>query len=307
MSYNMYPDESQAVDLGQSAVTNLSVGPVHSLRNGRRPVGLRLGSLGLTLLASSCTLESPSFNGGEDAGGSASNSATAAASQSARATASTTAASSGLPPTGSVASSSAPAVSATATLPESDSGSPSASSPAGEPDAGDAQAPAASSAPDTSTATSDAQITDSSAPDAGSADTGAPNDDGGQVVPDDDVHGRVIDFYGRPLPDTEVRIGAELVTTNDDGEFTVADVPETYSIDVRVERNGNSGDPYLWRYIGLTRRDPTLQSFQSSLPERYTGILIDSDLRLAVTRALNASALITTAVTPALSGQARVR
>jgi hypothetical protein len=68
------------------------------------------------------------------------------------------------------------------------------------------------------------------------------------------------------------------VTTNDNGEFTIADVPETYTVDFRVDRNGNSGDPYIWRYIGLTRRDPTLQSFQSTLAQRSTGILIDNDL-----------------------------
>jgi hypothetical protein len=217
-------------------------------------------------LAASCTLERPSYNDiGTAVGTAASHSATADASQgSPNATA--TVASSAVTPHASATVK--PAVSGSSnSTPDNDGGSPEPSSTTIEP------GPDGSTGPNP-VETSGPGPTTTAAPTAT-----APDVDGGTVVPaGETVNGRVIDFHGRPLPGIEVQIGGVTAETNDQGEFAIADVAATYTADFRVNRNGNANAPYIWRYIGLTRRDPTLQSFQSSLPERSTGIVVMSDL-----------------------------
>jgi hypothetical protein len=226
-----------------------------------------LGSIGLSLLAASCTLERRDYKD-DDASTAGSNSSATSSTAGAA-----TSATSGSPDT----TSTSPLATVTA-KPSSTAASSAAPDPdAGAPEAGSSSEPApdasASQAPGDSGAPGDTSTPD---PDPTTAPTDAPPDS--SVPVDDDVHGRVIDFYGRALPDIDVRIGEATTTTDDDGEFTIPDVPETYTLDFRVNRNGVAGATYTWRYIGLTRRDPTVQSFQSSLPQRNMGMLLTSDL-----------------------------
>jgi hypothetical protein len=72
------------------------------------------------------------------------------------------------------------------------------------------------------------------------------------------VAGRIVDLFGRPLANTEVRLsGAEPALTDAQGRFTVEDVPEKYDAEFRTTVR----DQYqrIYRFIGLTRRDPTFE------------------------------------------------
>jgi hypothetical protein len=81
------------------------------------------------------------------------------------------------------------------------------------------------------------------------------------------VTGHVIDFWGHPVPSLQVQIGATRVSTDENGAFTVADVPAEYDVSMVY-----SDEVWLrvaaWAYLGLTRRDPTLQVYLGA-PERY--------------------------------------
>lgn len=86
---------------------------------------------------------------------------------------------------------------------------------------------------------------------------------GGQTGEPGDVTGRVVDFFMRPLPDIEVTIdGVGTAITDDSGEFSIGDVPDKYSVEFVPNV---SGEVYSWRFVGLSRRDPTLQIY-SALP-----------------------------------------
>jgi hypothetical protein len=77
------------------------------------------------------------------------------------------------------------------------------------------------------------------------------------------VHGHVIDFWGKPIADLPVQIGEVLTSTDAKGDFTVADVPATYDVSMVFDHKGGfgGGQTDAWVYLGLTRRDPTLQMF----------------------------------------------
>jgi hypothetical protein len=80
---------------------------------------------------------------------------------------------------------------------------------------------------------------------------------GGAVTPvTGPVTGKVIDRWSVPIADVTVQIGAQQVSTDSKGVFTVPNVPATYDLSLLV----NNGDG--WVYQGLTRRDPTLQVFR---------------------------------------------
>lgn len=103
--------------------------------------------------------------------------------------------------------------------------------------------------------------------DAGAPDASAPR-------PAITVAGRVIDFFRRPVPDTVVSIAASTAVTDADGRFSIAGVlpPYTASFVANVFRGGGQGR-YGYVYEGLTRADPTLQTY-SVLPEREASSLL---------------------------------
>jgi hypothetical protein len=81
------------------------------------------------------------------------------------------------------------------------------------------------------------------------------------------VTGTVIDFWGHKLAAVPVEIGTELVTTNAQGVFTIADVAPRYDLQLVVHWTVGREESYGWRFEGLTRRDPTLQVW-AGLPSR---------------------------------------
>lgn len=95
-------------------------------------------------------------------------------------------------------------------------------------------------------------------PNAGNGSGGAPHSTTGPVT------GRVIDFWRHPLPGISVQIGDELLTTDANGAFTTEeDVPETYDVSM-VYTYESAFQVAAWAYLGLTRRNPTLQMYVGS-------------------------------------------
>jgi hypothetical protein len=107
-----------------------------------------------------------------------------------------------------------------------------------------------------------------SAPDAGVAgSSSAPAANGGAGAAADsntpmksEVRGKVIDPYRQPVPEAQVTIGSTTTTTGSNGEFTIPAVDSTYDATLLISYSGSDTLPrYIWRFEGLTRRDPTLQ------------------------------------------------
>lgn len=97
-------------------------------------------------------------------------------------------------------------------------------------------------------------------------DGSAPNgpDAGGPFV----VTGRVIDFFRRPVPNTNVTIGGTTVLTNAQGEFSISGVEAPYTASLMaIQTRTNGQGRYGYVYEGLTRTDPTLQVYVA-LPQR---------------------------------------
>ncbi len=92
--------------------------------------------------------------------------------------------------------------------------------------------------------------------------------EGGAGGTDSTVRGRVIDFWRHPIPNIPVEVNGTVTTTDDDGEFEIADVPAVYDASFIVASVGKHG-PFThgWVYQDLTRRDPTLQVY-SGLPHQ---------------------------------------
>jgi hypothetical protein len=80
---------------------------------------------------------------------------------------------------------------------------------------------------------------------------------------DSTVRGRIVSYWLQPIEDVHVMIGDASADTNEDGEFEIPDVADTYDVKfvVNYGRNGTNTASYGWVYEGLTRRDPTLQVY----------------------------------------------
>jgi hypothetical protein len=85
------------------------------------------------------------------------------------------------------------------------------------------------------------------------------------------VHGRVIDFYGHPVPNVPIQIvdaetGTEFeakTSTDANGAFVIDGVPGSYEASVAYS-HVDADQTDAWVYRGLTRRDPTLQIYKGS-------------------------------------------
>jgi hypothetical protein len=97
------------------------------------------------------------------------------------------------------------------------------------------------------------------------ADTSAPTIVAGPV------QGRVIDFWGNPVPNLDINIEGKHATTDDAGAFELEVNGETYDVSFVVEI-ANPHTVYGWRFEHLSRRDPTLQVY-TGLPVRETTLL----------------------------------
>lgn len=84
--------------------------------------------------------------------------------------------------------------------------------------------------------------------------TGDAGAGGATVAPSGAVHGKLIDRWGAPIANITVLLGNEQVQTGMDGTFTLADVPQEYTLRVLVPGT-------VWVFQGLTRRDPMLQIY----------------------------------------------
>jgi hypothetical protein len=121
-------------------------------------------------------------------------------------------------------------------------------------------------------------------PSAGDGSGGAPEPATGRVS------GHVIDFWRHPLSNIPVQIGDTLVTTDKNGAFTVEDVPATYDVSM-VYTYTSAFQVAAWAYLGLTRRDPTLQMYVGS--ERRSG---DLDITFVPKPTLGANQKIAVAI-----------
>jgi hypothetical protein len=107
------------------------------------------------------------------------------------------------------------------------------------------------------------------------------------------VHGHVIDYWGHVISDAPVQVGDQLVTTDAQGAFTIDDAPATYDVGLTVDFSGSGPrETYGWAFLGLTRRDPTLQVY-AGLPSQ------DGNIQINPT---NATETATRTLTVALGG-----
>jgi hypothetical protein len=92
---------------------------------------------------------------------------------------------------------------------------------------------------------------------------------------DKTVRGKVVSYWLQPIEGVTVSIGDASAETDDDGEFEIPDVADTYDAKfvVNYQRN-NAPASYGWVYEGLTRRDPTLQVY-GGLDDKSGQIFID--------------------------------
>jgi len=101
---------------------------------------------------------------------------------------------------------------------------------------------------------------------AGSGGSDAPDSGPDSGPPDTTVTGKVIDYYRNPVKDVAIKIGDATTTTNAAGVFTVEDVAEKYDVALTVSaKRYGATKPEIagWLFVGLTRRDPTLQVYRA--------------------------------------------
>ena len=73
------------------------------------------------------------------------------------------------------------------------------------------------------------------------------------------MRGHIIDFWGHKIPNVPVQIGDTLVSTDDNGAFTIPNVAATYDVSTAFDLDPDANiSSFGWVFEGLTRRDPTL-------------------------------------------------
>jgi hypothetical protein len=76
------------------------------------------------------------------------------------------------------------------------------------------------------------------------------------------VRGVLIDTRRRPLTNVALRIGDQNVTTDGLGKFSADNVAATYDVSFKLSTIvDRMPATHAWRFEGLTRRDPTLQTY----------------------------------------------
>jgi hypothetical protein len=85
---------------------------------------------------------------------------------------------------------------------------------------------------------------------------------GGTAPVEGTVHGKVIDLWGRALPNVLIQVADKTGATDTKGEFSFDDVPAEYDASLYVTI-ANPGADYGWVYQGVTRRDPTFQVYNA--------------------------------------------
>lgn len=88
------------------------------------------------------------------------------------------------------------------------------------------------------------------------------------------VSGKVVDLWGRGLPNVLIQVADQTGTTSAMGEFTFDDVPPEYDASLYITIPNPSSD-YGWVYQGVTRRDPTFQVYDAR-EGRETPVAVNS-------------------------------
>lgn len=84
------------------------------------------------------------------------------------------------------------------------------------------------------------------------------------------IQGRLVDFWGHPVPDVELDVGGVRTVSAGDGSFYAPDVAEVYDLSFVLQIDGEAYETYGWTYQGLTQRAPVLQVFRGLAPRRAT-------------------------------------
>jgi hypothetical protein len=96
----------------------------------------------------------------------------------------------------------------------------------------------------------------------GGAGSGAGTAGTGGMPEDPTVRGKVVNHLLHPVPNVPLWIGEGMTLTDNDGEFEIEDVADTYDVKMVVTYPRYGGTAVAgWVYEGLTRRDPTLQVY----------------------------------------------
>lgn len=94
------------------------------------------------------------------------------------------------------------------------------------------------------------------------------------------VSGRVVDFFRHGLANVAVTIGATTATTDSNGQFSISGVRAPYDVSFTLSyQHNNAPAQYGYVYQGLTRTDPTLQTY-GGMPEHggsVTAVLQNAD------------------------------
>jgi len=125
-------------------------------------------------------------------------------------------------------------------------------------------APASTGGRSDSGGTGGAQSTGGSPSAAGESPGGETGEGGSGEPAPSTVEGKVIDFWGRPVPNVPVGIGDLTAATASDGTFTIEGVTPPYDVSLLID---NERLNYAWVYQGISRLDPTLQ-VEVGLPDR---------------------------------------
>jgi hypothetical protein len=80
---------------------------------------------------------------------------------------------------------------------------------------------------------------------------GGESSEGGAPASTGAVEGRVIDFWGHPVPNVPVGIGDQTDVTDRDGKFSIADVTTPYEVSLRIETERVN---YVKASLAATRR-----------------------------------------------------
>jgi hypothetical protein len=102
------------------------------------------------------------------------------------------------------------------------------------------------------------------------------------------VTGHVIDYWGHKITGIPVQIGATLVTTDDQGAFTIPSVAAEYDVSLVVDFSGDfPRETYGWVFQGLTRRDPTLQVYAGIARQSGNIVITPTNATMTATSTLS--------------------
>lgn len=82
------------------------------------------------------------------------------------------------------------------------------------------------------------------------------------------VRGKIVDFWGHPVPDVMLDVGGVASAAATDGTFRAYGVSEVYDLSFVVRIDGEAIETYGWTYQGLTSREVVLPVYRGLPPRR---------------------------------------